>query len=107
MYLALGDSIATGTLHNFARVTSYTEYLYHCLLYTSHSMLLHPLVLHPVAVLALPFGLQYALGHNVHLLHGLVGVHQCAALQSAVGVLAPEGELEEDGRCLLYTSRCV
>ena len=31
MYLALGDSIATGTLHNFARVTSYTEYLYHML----------------------------------------------------------------------------
>lgn len=31
LYLALGDSIATGTLHNFARVTSYTEYLYHIL----------------------------------------------------------------------------
>ena len=27
LYLALGDSIATGTLHNFARVTSYTGYL--------------------------------------------------------------------------------
>lgn len=31
LYLALGDSIATGTLHNFARVTSYTGYLYHIL----------------------------------------------------------------------------
>lgn len=31
LYLALGDSIATGTLHNFARVTSYTEYLHHTL----------------------------------------------------------------------------
>lgn len=27
LYLALGDSIATGTLHSFARVTSYTEHL--------------------------------------------------------------------------------
>lgn len=31
LYLALGDSIATGTLHNFARVTSYTGHLYHIL----------------------------------------------------------------------------
>jgi len=31
LYLALGDSIATGTLHNFARVTSYTGYLNHTL----------------------------------------------------------------------------
>lgn len=31
LYLALGDSIATGTLHNFARVTSYTGYLYQTL----------------------------------------------------------------------------
>ncbi len=31
LYLALGDSIATGTLHHFARVTSYTEHLYHML----------------------------------------------------------------------------
>lgn len=31
MYLALGDSVATGTLHYFARVKSYTEYLYQIL----------------------------------------------------------------------------
>lgn len=31
LYVALGDSIATGTLHSFARVTSYTEYLFQIL----------------------------------------------------------------------------